>query len=151
MTFSEINVKKVIDDMFLAYRISGKLNNISISESFEENLPAIKGDAERLKQVFLNIVENSLDAMPSGGNLEINGKALEGACSVVFIDNGQGIPEDYIEKIKKPFFTTKPEGMGLGLAVSEKIIKEHKGSMQFSRAPSGTGTAVTITLPFKDE
>ncbi|MBN2032249.1 MAG: hypothetical protein JW836_03155, partial [Deltaproteobacteria bacterium] len=115
----------------------------------ESDLPRIQGDRQQLKQVILNLVLNSLDAVGDGGRIEIRLKRHEAAFLRVEVeDNGAGIPADLLPHIFDPFFTTKPvgKGTGLGLSVSHGIITKHGGRIEAESVP-GQKTVFTITLP----
>jgi signal transduction histidine kinase len=118
-----------------------------ISLLFEPNTEAaiIRGDGEKLRQAFLNIVINALQATPRGGNVTISAKQENGVCQISFCDNGPGIDEETKARIFEPFFTTKPDGTGLGLAVTKKIIEAHNGSLKIV-SDVGKGTTVLVTL-----
>ncbi|MBI3950841.1 MAG: hypothetical protein HY314_10360 [Acidobacteria bacterium] len=131
------------------YRLSN--NQITIRQSVDAELPPILGDANRLIEVFVNLLNNAIDAMPEGGTLTIQTEHLfreEEAVCVEIIDTGVGIPEGDLQKIFDPFFTTKPpgKGTGLGLAISHGIIKDHKGRIEID-SQVGVGTTVVITFP----
>ena len=89
----------------------------------------MRGSANKLQQVFLNLFLNARDAMPSGGMLEVRTSGHNGSVEIEVLDTGNGIPREYIHKIFDPFFTTKSSGRGtgLGLSVTYGIIKEHAG------------------------
>jgi len=111
----------------------------------------VKGNGEKLRQAFLNIVINSLQATPGGGHLTIStsvcpsGEAA-GMCEIRFCDSGEGIDAEALAKIFEPFYTTKPDGTGLGLAITRKIVEGHGGTLQVESAV-GQGTTVTVKLP----
>jgi signal transduction histidine kinase len=107
---------------------------------------AITGDGEKLRQAFLNIVINALQATPTGGNVTISALHTENTCVISFNDTGSGIDLETREHIFEPFFTTKPDGTGLGLAVTRKIIEAHGGTLEV-RSEIGNGTTVVIALP----
>lgn len=105
------------------------------------------GSASELREVFVNLIVNAVDAMPRGGKLAITCKRLESRLELLFSDNGTGMPEDVRQKIFEPFFSTKgAHGTGLGLSVSYSIIERHDGSIRVSSQP-GQGTTFTIDLP----
>ncbi len=107
----------------------------------------IMADGEKLRQTFLNIIINALQATPPGGSVTVSTTVLEeGICEILFMDSGQGIDAATMERISEPFFTTKPDGSGLGLAITKKIIESHGGKLLIKSEP-GRGTAVTIRLP----
>ncbi|MBW1711142.1 MAG: hypothetical protein JRJ73_14890 [Deltaproteobacteria bacterium] len=104
-------------------------------------------DGSRLKQVFLNVIKNGIEAMDNKGTLSIKSQVLADEVVVSVADGGPGIPKEEIDKILTPFFTTKSHGTGLGLPVSKRIIEEHQGSSFTITSRQGQGTEVMITLP----
>ena len=124
---------------------------MKISLDIEEGLPLISVDKDKINQVLLNLYLNALQAMENS-NLEKQLKVSvrrdenEEMLIVEVRDTGKGIPHEDIDKVLDPYFTTKPEGTGLGLALAYKIIDEHKGSIWFGSI-EGEGTIVSITLP----
>ncbi len=115
-------------------------------------LPTIRGDREKLRQVFLNLVLNGIQATPGGGRLTINAAELPAAegksprLEISFVDNGSGIAAEHLERIFEPFFTTKRGGTGLGLAIAQKIVESHGGSIAVTSA-IGRGSSFVVTLP----
>ncbi|HWR01246.1 MAG TPA: ATP-binding protein [Chlorobaculum sp.] len=109
----------------------------------------IRADGEKLRQAFLNILLNALQATPTGGRVEISATDDgNGACEITFRDTGTGIDAEDLDRIFEPFFTTKTDGTGLGLAISRKIVETHKGALKVESRP-GEGTIVRITLPMQ--
>lgn len=113
----------------------------------------VKGSGEKLRQAFLNIAMNSLQATPGGGSLTISTSVCRsdeaaGMCEIKFCDSGEGIDAENMARIFEPFYTTKLEGTGLGLAITRKIIEGHGGTLQVESAV-GQGTTVTVTLPLQ--
>ena len=110
----------------------------------------IKADGEKLRQAFLNIIINALQATPSGGSVKITTAVHPPSyCQIQFRDTGPGLETATLERIFEPFFTTKPDGTGLGLAITRKIIESHRGTLQVESEP-GHGTTVTVRLPMQD-
>jgi two-component system sensor kinase FixL len=107
----------------------------------------IKGDKDKLKQVFLNLVKNAIDAMEEGGRLVVAQTESGEQVEITIRDNGCGIPEENREKIFSPFFTTKQHGTGLGLNISKSIIEDHEGSSLTLTSKVGKGTTFKIVLP----
>ncbi|KPU27307.1 hypothetical protein TR13x_06075 [Caloranaerobacter sp. TR13] len=105
-------------------------------------------DAEKIKQAFINIIFNSVQAMPEGGCLNISLNIKDNWVKVSFEDNGTGIQRNELEKIFEPFYTTKDTGTGLGLSITHRIIDEHGGYIEVSSKP-GIGTKFDIFLPTK--
>jgi two-component system NtrC family sensor kinase len=127
---------------------------VGLTESIAPDLPPIHADAQQLEQVLVNLYLNALDAMLGGGHLTV-GAALDGVGEsgkdvVVSVrDTGHGITKEDLQKIFQPFFTArKKAGMGLGLSICERIIKNHNGKMEVETQP-GEGTLFRIRLPVK--
>ena len=112
--------------------------------------PILLCDENQLKQVFINLIKNSMEAMPEGGNLTILSENTGGYAVVSVVDEGCGIEPDKLAMLGEPFYTTKQNGTGLGLMVTKKIIEEHGGNFTISSKQT-KGTNVTITLPLKDD
>ena len=129
--------------------LSGTLrNNIRITHRKAIPSVSLKGDATQLQQVFLNLALNAQDAMPDGGDLvfETAVRAEDGEVSISVRDTGTGMTPEVRARIFEPFVTTKPEGMGMGLAVARSLIDNHGGSIRAVNQPGG-GAVVTISLP----
>ncbi len=123
-------------------------NNIKIDTKFDTYLPKLDLDPNYLKQAFLNIVKNAIDAMKNceTKELKLYTKLDGNFVSVVITDTGKGIDSEKVSKIFEPYFTTKDTGTGLGLTVVYKVIKEHRGDISVTSV-SGKGTTFTILLP----
>jgi two-component system sensor histidine kinase HydH len=121
---------------------------ISINLHCAENLPLVIGDRDRLSQVFINVLLNGVQAMEQGGRLDITAEPDPAREHVVlrFSDSGTGIDPDQLAQVFFPYFTTKPGGTGIGLAISQKIIVDHGGTIRLE-SESGRGTTVIIELP----
>jgi signal transduction histidine kinase len=132
---------------------------IDLSLSLAPDVPRVLCDAEQLKQVFINLVQNAFQAMPRGGRLEVStsvsrdelafwreGSRRPDAVEVRFRDTGPGVPEEARERIFVPFYTTKEKGTGLGLAICQRIVKAHLGTIVVRSAP-GEGAEFIISLP----
>ena len=117
--------------------------NISINAP---EIVFVRADDVLLRQAISNILINSIDALPSGGNIEIELSRFSDKAKLSIRDNGPGIPEEIVPKIFLPFFTTRQDGVGLGLALVQKIIGGHGGSIEVV-SKEGEGTAFLITIP----
>jgi signal transduction histidine kinase len=106
----------------------------------------VEGDRELLLQVFLSLILNAVEAMPDGGRLTIDVESTRRRMNISFMDTGCGIPAENVSRIFNPFFTTKNKSLGLGLAVSHRIIDAHNGLIQVE-SQAGRGTTVRLTLP----
>ncbi|MEP3478241.1 MAG: PAS domain S-box protein [Fuerstiella sp.] len=124
--------------------------SIEFTESRADDLPLCMVDDHRIEQVFRNILENSISAMPTDGQLHIDGSVMTVNTTlhirVSFRDNGPGLQKESLEKATHPFFTTKQKGTGLGLAISKRIIDAHGGSLHIGNATDG-GAEIIVTLP----
>lgn len=106
----------------------------------------VTGDADLLHRAFLNVVHNALDAMPDGGRLTIGVQTSDRIVTVMFADTGVGITADDLECVTRPYFTTKSEGVGIGLAVVRRAVEQHGGELVIDSVV-GEGTTVTVRLP----
>ncbi|RNB87670.1 PAS domain S-box protein [Brevibacillus fluminis] len=122
------------------------MNDVQIAFEFERTFPIVNCEENQLKQVFINILKNSIEAMPNGGQIKIELQQQQDAVSIRFIDQGDGIAEDRIQKLGEPFYTTKEKGTGLGLMISYKIVQAHQGRMKIN-SQKNRGTTVEIMLP----
>lgn len=122
------------------------MQNVEITTRLTEPLPTVLCDENQIKQVFINVLNNSIEAMPEGGVITIDVFRQEQDIVFRFSDRGIGIPEERIPRLGEPFYTTKEKGTGLGLMVSFKIIENHHGRMVISSI-IGQGTTVDISLP----
>jgi signal transduction histidine kinase/CheY-like chemotaxis protein len=124
------------------------LKRVEVAEMYAPDLPLVEIDVSRMKQVFLNIINNALYAMADAGTLTIRTGSADGLVHVDFADTGSGISPEHLDRIFDPFFTTKPEvsGTGLGLSVSLGIVQSHGGTIDVQSAP-GQGATFTIKLP----
>ena len=119
-----------------------------VQQDHDEELPEIMGDSAMLYQAFLNILINSIQAMPGGGKINIGVTSGADTVSVTFQDRGTGIREELLDKIWAPFFTTKEKGTGLGLVIVKNIIESHGGRILIGNRSDG-GAQVKIDLPVK--
>ena len=122
-------------------------NEVKVLGQLNKALPSIEADLEQLTQVFNNIISNAIQAMPEGGQLVIKSEAPTPSWVTISIeDTGVGIPEENLEKIFEPLFTTKAKGIGLGLAVTKTLVEEHGGSIEV-QSEAGKGSTFTVKLP----
>jgi two-component system sensor histidine kinase AtoS len=121
---------------------------IDVVKDYAPDLPEIVADAMQLRQVFMNILMNAVDALPAGGTVTVRTSCLEpaGAISVSISDTGRGMDADERDKVFQPFFTTKTGGTGLGLAISKRLIEEQGGAISL-QSSMGSGTTFTVTIP----
>ncbi|MGG4505092.1 ATP-binding protein [Heyndrickxia sporothermodurans] len=147
VVFKEIDVKKLIKDVVTLINSQLMLNNVQIKVEMDEHIPSISCEETQMKQVFINILKNSIEAMPNGGIIEIKvQEKKKGKLSICIIDQGTGIPSDRISTLGEPFYTTKEKGTGLGLMTCIRIIESHNGTFHIS-SELNKGTTVEITIP----
>jgi two-component system NtrC family sensor kinase len=145
---ADIDVNRVVEETLSLVAHPMKTSQIQIVKQLGDGLPAVRGSANKLQQVFLNLFLNARDAMPAGGMLEVRTGAHNGSVEVEIADTGAGISREHIHRIFDPFFTTKAigRGTGLGLSVSYGIIKEHAGKIEVRSTP-GKGTSFHVEFP----
>lgn len=148
---SSVDIKDILEECLLLTRYYPGFQKVRIFKEYDLRLPLIQADGDKLKQVFLNLIINASQAMPSGGKLKISVEVIpENILEIKIADDGRGIPPEYIDHIFDPFFTTKTEvkGNGLGLFISQAIIREHEGTIEVESKPD-EGTTFSIRLPIK--
>ena len=115
-------------------------------ESPATDLPRVPLDVEKIKQGVLNLVINALEAMPDGGSLVLSAAARDGELIIEVSDSGPGIPPEIQPSLFKPYFSTKAQGTGMGLALTEKLVGQHGGRIEFRTDPRGTTFSIAIPL-----
>jgi two-component system nitrogen regulation sensor histidine kinase GlnL len=148
------NVNDVVETVVRILEGQAKEKGMVILREFDDNPPKVWIDSEQMKQVFMNIILNAIQAMSEGGSISIATRALQRNgtepsgefVQVEIRDTGLGIPEEHLQHIFDPFFTSKDEGSGLGLAVSHQIVQEHGGFVTVE-STLGKGTAFFVHLP----
>ena len=144
------NIEELLDDILEQVSHQIQLNAYHIERRHQASNDAIEGDEDQLRQVFTNLIINGLQAMETGGTLSVSTMfdPESGFCSIAIGDNGTGISAAVKEKLFTPFFTTKPRGTGLGLAVSYGIVKDHGGDIRVESEP-GQGATFIVVLPLR--
>jgi signal transduction histidine kinase len=151
LELGQVDVEEVVDSAVTLVQFKLREGRINLRWEIDGELPLVLGDPGRLTEVFVNLFNNAIDAMPGGGTLFIraftNGLSEGGVC-VEVADTGCGIPPDDVLRIFDPFFTTKEpgRGTGLGLSISHGIVKDHGGRIWASSQP-GVGTTLVVALP----
>jgi two-component system, NtrC family, sensor kinase len=145
---ADVDVNRVVEETLSLVAHPLKTSQIQLVKQLDDGLPRVRGSANKLQQVFLNLFLNARDAMPGGGMLEVRTTSHNGSVEIDVMDTGNGISREHIHKIFDPFFTTKPggRGTGLGLSVSYGIIKEHAGKIDVRSTP-GRGTSFHVEFP----
>jgi signal transduction histidine kinase len=140
------NVNKLIDDITDIVQQEANEKNVEIHKDFAENLPMIYISRDQIKQVIINLILNAFDAMNGGGDLFLKTEYNNAYVVISVKDTGRGIPEEVREHIFDLYFSTKPSGGGIGLAISRKIIEAHEGKIYFNSVPQ-QGTEFSVELP----
>lgn len=144
--------KAVVDIHSLLYKavsllaIDAEAAGVLMVTDFTESLPVVRVDEDKLNQVFLNLLLNAIQAMEDGGQVGVSTARCTAGIRITVCDTGCGIAPDNLAKVFDPYFTTKPEGTGLGMAMSAKIVEEHGGSITLE-STEGKGTSVVVEIP----
>jgi signal transduction histidine kinase len=158
--FEPMDLNACVEDCLSLMSPEIARRNVTLLADFNGSPMIIYGDSQQLQEVFCNLIDNAIDAMPTGGTLTIRGRPMDpervpahpadspGSYAVDIFDTGQGIPRDMMDQIFQPFFTTKKagRGTGLGLAIAAETIRAHGGAMAVESEP-GKGSHFTVTLP----
>lgn len=144
-TYQKTDIEETIRHVIALLEPEIKEKQIKLSVAFNHRGVALLSEADQLKQAFINVVKNAIDSMENG-EIVISSKAVDGRLIIMIEDQGCGIAEERLAKLGEPFYSTKEKGTGLGLMVTFKIIKEHKGEIKFD-SELGKGTKVTIGFP----
>jgi len=149
------DINTILDGMILLVSTETKKKQIDITKDYSSDVPPIQVDREQIKQVFLNILLNGIEATSENGKITVRTRYFmkpggDPYAQIEFADTGCGIPEEYIEDIFNPFFTTKSTGSGLGLSISNQIIQDHRGYIDVE-SRLGKGSSFFINLPVNQE
>jgi two-component system NtrC family sensor kinase len=144
----ELELNKIVQETLSLVSPVLRAARINVQTDYDPDLPSVHGNAGKLQQVFMNLIMNAHDAMPSGGDLMVTTRAVDSTVCVEIADSGVGISPDNLRKIFDPFFTTKAtnRGTGLGLAVSYGIIREHSGKI-YVDSEVGRGASFRLEFP----
>jgi signal transduction histidine kinase len=156
LTLAISHPNRIIEEVVSMLEFQGEHQGIKITAHLDGQVPEMVMDEKRMKQAFLNVVINAIQAMPSGGSLSIktgmnfkpDGQVEGRHFYAEFRDNGQGIPRECMDRLFDPFFTTKEEGTGMGLPIVDSILRFHGGKVLIDSA-RGKGTTVTLSMPAK--
>ncbi|MCK5071618.1 MAG: PAS domain S-box protein [Desulfocapsa sp.] len=143
---NDVDINILLHKAVSLLAIDAESAGIEMVTDFPDNLPIIQADEDRLNQVFLNLFLNSIQAMTDGGTLTIKTAKRESSLTITVNDTGCGIAKENFGRVFDPYFTTKPEGTGLGMAMSAKIVEEHGGTISFD-STEGQGTSVVVEIP----
>lgn len=147
LQFSKASIEEIIAYTLSITQQMSERHGISIETTMAGPLPPIDCDEKQLKQVFINLIKNAIESMHDGGKIEIKVKVVaDNKMEISIQDEGNGIEDQNIINLGEPFYTTKKDGTGLGLMVTNQIIGDHKGDFDIESSP-GKGTKVVVTLP----
>jgi two-component system nitrogen regulation sensor histidine kinase GlnL len=151
--FEPLDIHDILSEIIFLESKSRDSKRVKFVENFDITLPPVLGNRDSLKQVFLNIIKNSVQAIQKGGTIEVSTRWITGyklkgekAISVEIRDTGSGISKEILQKISTPFYTTKKEGSGLGLFIAYQIIAKHGGAI-FVESELEKGTVFKVYLP----
>ncbi|SDJ70339.1 ATP-binding protein [Sediminibacillus albus] len=142
-------LSELLSDVITLMKSQAKLKNVDICMDLDEK-QYIYCDRSQIKQVFINLIKNAIEAMKDGGKVFVVADTHKDFCQIDIIDEGPGIPENLIHKLKEPFFTTKKDGTGLGLMISNQIVEKHNGSLEIYRNKE-KGSTFRVIIPLKRE
>ena len=141
-----LSVNKLVSHTCELLRPQAKEREIDLAVELADALPPIEADADQLTQAFINLVINALQAAPKGGHVVVRTAPCVGGVTVAFTDDGDGIAPEHHDRIFEPYFTTKPDGSGLGLWITQQIVHAHGGMLRVESAPANGATFI-LTLP----
>ncbi len=144
--FQKKDIRTIIQNVIALVNTKAIMNNVQILIEFEDDIPLIDCDENQLKQVFINILQNAVEAMPDGGEIVVKFKQNSDKVCISVIDQGCGISQERISKLGEPFYSNKEKGTGLGLMISYKIIENHQGRICVESIV-GEGTTFDVILP----
>ncbi|WP_201003964.1 PAS domain-containing sensor histidine kinase [Paenibacillus glycanilyticus] len=145
--FKDERICQIIQDVNMLMSSQALMNNVELRITGLDGLPEIRCVAAQLKQVFINLIKNAMEAMPSGGVIHIHASSPSPETLMIQVsDTGKGIPQELIAKIGSPFYTTKENGTGLGMMATQQIIHSHGGTLDIT-STEGEGTTIHICLP----
>jgi signal transduction histidine kinase/DNA-binding NarL/FixJ family response regulator len=148
--FQRENIYTVLQSTLEFMFSEASLHNIEISYDFSGKELFIEMDSKQMKQVFMNVIKNAIEASYPGGHVQIKAFEMKEHFEFIVVDQGEGIPDEQLRKIFDPFFTQKDTGTGLGLTTSLNIVRNHHGLIDVT-STVGSGTSVTIKLPLSKQ
>jgi len=149
------SINTILDGMVLLVSTEAKKKQIQTVKHYDQELPLVTVDREQIKQVFLNILLNAIEATPPRGTILVKTRSFvkptgESLAQIEITDSGCGIPAQYLEDIFTPFFTTKSKGSGLGLAICNQIVQDHRGYIDVV-SQVNQGASFLINLPIRQD
>lgn len=160
LNLRNINIYEILDSVIALVSRSEEGKKVNFTAEYDPSIPLIPGDSEKLSQVFINIIKNGCEAMDGSGEMKISTRVIsdflvherEGSFSKMIAidvaDSGKGMTEEEVKQLFTPFFTRKRGGTGLGLSVSHRIIREHRGNINV-KSEEGKGSVFSVLLPLR--
>lgn len=145
-----VNVNSLLEKVLTFTSPMLRQHSINLKVQLDRQLPLVKADGERIKQVYVNLILNAIQAVPEGGELSISTHGMDDYVCIEFQDSGEGIEQEHLSSIFDPFYTTKETGTGLGLSISHQIVKSHAGNIKVT-SEIGKGTTFAVYLPIIGE
>jgi two-component system nitrogen regulation sensor histidine kinase GlnL len=158
--WEEVDLARIVSDVVFLQKEAHREKNVTFALHLDPSIPPIQGDRSHLIQLFVNLIKNAAEAANSGGRVEISTKVShdynyrkpgDAPAPVIVVevrDNGPGIPNEKVDRIFTPFYTTKQKGSGLGLPTCQKIADEHGALLKF-HSVAGEGTVFSVFIPFQ--
>lgn len=143
------SLNELLDDVCTLMQSQARLHDVQIMLNQSDEI-FINCDRSQIKQVFINIIKNAIEVMEDGGTIQVIVIKHDQHVDIDIVDEGPGIPDELLDKINEPFFTTKKNGTGLGLMITNQILTKHKGELTVIRNKT-RGTTFRVTLPISDE
>ena len=140
------DLREILDDALAELSGLPGIQSVEVHRTYAAVAAQVPGDARRLRQAFLNVLANAVEATPGGGHITVSARTRPDAVEVAITDTGHGLEPQEVERALKPFYSTKPLGTGLGLPLVARIISAHRGGLAIE-SRVGRGTTVRITLP----
>jgi len=148
LSLQEVDMNGLIDELIALVWAKAEKDGIKIHHQYGE-LPKLYLDPDLIKTCIFNVILNAFQAMTAGGDLTLSTKTSDSRAYIIIEDTGVGIAKENLPKLFDPFFSTKSTGLGLGLALTKRVVEEHGGKVDFNSA-EGRGSKVTISLPVKE-
>ena len=148
LDLAPVKIGEVIGHICDLLQPEAAARRIALEAKIAEGLPPIAADHDQLIQALLNLVINALQAVERDGRVQLEAWLADGTLAIAIRDTGPGIPADRLQAIFEPYFTTKPEGSGIGLWIAQEIVLAHGGSIQAANSPEG-GAVFTMRLPLE--
>ena len=146
LTVRSENLNQIINNILDLLRPQLAANKVEVRLSLGQEPFFVRVDESSMRGALMNLMLNAIEAMPTGGTLSVTANQIDETVRLEITDTGQGISEDEVKKILEPFYTTKAQGLGLGMPYAKRIIDQHGGTISLNSRP-GEGTTISITLP----